>query len=104
MQIVLFILLFTNCKKTEVAGRVYSKNDVPVADATIKLFAYSSSKYADISIVTTTDENGYYSFKFKAKYKVNSYEVASFKGDSSFSYAQKVVRSKVNYIDMKFNN
>jgi hypothetical protein len=40
----------------------------------------------------------------KQKYKVNSYEVASFKGDSSFSYTQKVIRSKVNYIDMKFNN
>jgi hypothetical protein len=101
MQIVLFILLFTNCKKTEVAGRIYSKYNTPVANANIRLVSYHSSKYAeDDKIITTSDENGYYSFKFKPK-NHRDYYIRCLE-DSGYTNTETIVLSKVNHFDLKF--
>jgi hypothetical protein len=101
IQLLVIIFLFTNCKKTEVAGRVYSKNDVPVAYANIRLIYYYSSKYAEgNNIITTSDENGYYSFKFKPKY--HRYYIVVCKEDSGYTNFERVELSKVNHFDLKF--
>ena len=93
---------FTSCnKKTEVSGRVYSKYNVPVANAEIKMYTYFDSKYAEkISIMASTDEDGYYHFSFKSKRK-RYYEI-SCRGDSDRVIGARVEVNKVNNIDLKF--
>ena len=95
------LVIFSSCKKkTEVAGRVYSINDTPVAGGKIKLWAYGSSKYADISEVTTTDNEGYYHFSFKAKR--NHYYDVQCANDSNYTYTERLEAGKSNNFDLKF--
>lgn len=99
--ILLCLAVFSSCKKkTEVAGRVYSKNDIPVASAKINLWAYGSSKYSDISEVATTDADGYYHFSFKAKR--NHYYDIQCANDSSYTNQERLVPGKSNNFDLKF--
>jgi hypothetical protein len=101
MQIVILTFLLTNCKKTVVAGRVYSKYNTPVAGVNIKLLTYHSSKYAeDIKTAAITDNDGYYSFDFKGKHG-RTYWV-SCKGDTGLSVGDIIKPLTVNHIDMKF--
>ena len=101
VKLVMLACLFTGCtKRTEAAGRVYSKYDTPVAGQDITLLDYLSSKYADESIVATTDADGYYSFKFKAKRK-HIYWITC-RSDSGTTHAKKLEGGKANQIDLKF--
>jgi hypothetical protein len=101
LQILTVTFLLTNCKKTVVAGRIYSKYNTPVAGANVKLLTYHSSKYAeDIKTAAITDDNGYYSFNFKSKYG-RTYWV-SCKGDTGYAASDIIKTSTVNHIDLQF--
>lgn len=95
--------LLTSCKKKEVSGRVYSKYNVPIANAEIKMYTYFDSKYAEnISTVASTDEDGYYYFSFKSKRK--RYYDISCRNDSGLAIGARVKVNQVNHIDLKFEN
>ncbi|MES2515560.1 MAG: hypothetical protein V4580_15500 [Bacteroidota bacterium] len=96
------VILFDSCsKKTEVKGRVYSKYNTPVSGINIRLLGHGSSKYADISEVATTDADGYYFFKFKAKRKY--YYDINCKIDSGFTNTERLTNGKSHQLDLKFN-
>lgn len=68
LKLIILIFLFASCKKTEVSGYVYDKNNIHISGAKINLVTYASSKYAESrSHVATSDGNGHYSFNFKTK-------------------------------------
>jgi len=88
-------------KKTEISGRVYSKYDLPIANAEIKMYTYFDSKYAEKnSTVASTDENGYYHFSFKSKRK--RYYDISCHSDSGYAVGARVKVNEANQIDLKF--
>jgi hypothetical protein len=96
-----FILLFilTSCsKKTEVKGRVYSKNDYPVAGAKIAV-GYLTAHGTDRINVALSDADGYFSFTLKMKHKYDYYlNCESDSGQASNAITVKY--QKTNTIDI----
>jgi hypothetical protein len=96
----LIVIFLFGCKKTEVSGRVYSKHKVPFPHVNIIVSDYNSSeKYPkSVSIVTTSDENGYYYFKLNQK--KNHYYTTRCESDSGKSNSTTLKYAKTNQIDL----
>ena len=77
---IIIIIIFTSCSKTEVNGYVYSKHGFPIVNGNIIL---NEKKKTDGHVpgndkfVTTTDNYGYYHFKFKMQFN-KQYRVGIF--------------------------
>jgi len=67
VYIVLILFLFSSCKKTEVAGIVYSKHNIPVSNVDVKIFWSIGGDTKPEGSVYTTDNQGRYSLSFKSK-------------------------------------
>ena len=94
--------LFACNKTTQVEGTVYSKHNIPVSDAKIVLYIYTTaSSYAtSMQNKTSTDNSGHYSFEFKAntlnkkyRYKINC------KSDSGDTYEMYIDKGTSNHIN-----
>jgi hypothetical protein len=88
----------TSClKKTECSGHVYSKSNVPVSRINITLLERKLSTREDnISVVATTDNNGYYKFSIRTK-RNRAYSITT---EDINSVPKQLNPSNVNNIDI----
>lgn len=97
------ILASVSCtRRTEVKGHVYSKNNIPIPNASIDISEYGSSSYPlDYGFdATKTDANGEYHYTFAAKNtKKRYYRVRCSMSDSGYAEAY-IEKGKVNNIDL----
>jgi hypothetical protein len=101
MTILAFVLASCS-KRTECSGTVYSKYNVPVAGIEVRLLDYlDSSSPGSSSVMTTTDDNGHYSFKFRMK-KKHQYAI-NCKSDTGSVNAVYLKYSRTNHIDLIFD-
>lgn len=62
-----FTFVFYSCKKTDVSGVVYSKHNIPVSNADVKIYWSIGGDTKTEGTVCSTDNLGRYSISFKSK-------------------------------------
>ena len=93
------IIIFNNCtKKSECSGRVYSKNNIPIPNASV--IVCESSSPSDCKDISTdkTYSSGDYHISFKTKNN-NSYWIRC-ECDSGVALGVLINNSKSNSVDL----
>lgn len=98
VKLVILVSLFTGCsKKTEVSGYVYSKHGAPVPNGSIILEETDNPKDpGNDRTMTTTDNNGYFQFIFKNKFKMQYW--VRCQSDSGLALGVLIRDKKINNI------
>lgn len=99
MFCILFFCFCISCKKTEVSGKVYSKNNTPLPNVVLKLEPWHEQHAEASSEVATTNSEGSYYFSFKAKGGDYSYYI-SCTTDSGRALVSIPLKDKTNVIDI----
>ena len=98
---VFFMCTCIACKKTEVSGTVYTKHNIPLTGASIKLYDYvtgaSMNTPPAITDAATTDNSGHYYFSFSSKRKHDYHIICE---NDSGRYGANIKTSEVNKIDL----
>ena len=98
----IFLIAFLfSCKKTEVSGIVYSKNNIPVPGVDVKVYYTIGSIDNPEGKIATTDGSGHYYMSFRSKYKFG--KAYTVKCESDSGKARGIVKlKKSNLIDLHF--
>lgn len=91
------ILVFASCKKNEVSGIVYSKNNIPLYGQEVKIYYHIGSTEGLEGSNAVTDANGHYYIKFRAK-RDRGY-IVKCENDSSNDWSP-IKEKQANQIDL----
>lgn len=92
-------VIFACGKKTQVAGIVYSKNNIPVPNVNVEYRMYKESSYPESTLGSVkTNENGEFKFTFWAK-KRRGYDLKCF-CDSGYAKQSIYQYGQTNNIDL----
>ncbi len=97
--VIMVLTIFSSCKKTEVSGIVYSKNNLPISGVVVKVYYTIGSVDNPEGNIATTDGSGHYYMSFRSKSKFGrAYTV---KCESDSGKARGIVKlKKSNLIDL----
>ncbi len=95
----IIVLIFSCAKKTQVSGRALSRYNYPLNNYNIVLGLRESHSSRIIKQAASTDNNGYFSFNFKAK-KNTSYFVQA-DGDSGKSKSYNIKNGQHNDFEIE---
>jgi hypothetical protein len=97
LKLITLIFLFASCKKTEVSGYIYSKNNIPLPSQDVKIYFHIGSTEGLEGSSAVTDAKGHYYIKFRSK-RDRAYTVKC-ENDSSNDW-QPINEKQTNQIDL----